>query len=102
MAKPHDPERQKLIDEQADTIADLLGVDPESIMTDGNYGVSLTPDQMDKLLTTLFANGHQKGYERAISVLKNTAEEANTEGPHRNLDRWAICHAGASILESQV
>lgn len=51
--KPHDPDRQRRIDDQADKIAELIGVDPETVMSDGNYGVALTPDQMDKLLALI-------------------------------------------------
>lgn len=99
VAKAHDPERQKRIDSQAEDIAELLGVDPEKVMTDGNYGVSLTPDQVDNLLNTVFANGHQKGYQKAISVLRDAGEKANVEGPERNLTRWAVMVAAASFLE---
>lgn len=51
-ARP-DPERQRRIDAQADLIADMIDVDPESVMTDGSYGVVLTPDQMDALLSLI-------------------------------------------------
>jgi hypothetical protein len=98
-AKAHDAERQKRIDEQAEEIAELLGIDPEKVMTDGNYGVSLTPAQVDNLLSTLFANGHQKGYELAIKKLRDSAEASNVEGPDRNLTQWAVMISAASFLE---
>jgi hypothetical protein len=53
MARSHDSERQRRIDDQADKVAELIGANPETVMSDGNYGVSLTPDQLDKLLALI-------------------------------------------------
>lgn len=38
---------------QADTVAELLGVDPEDVMFDSTHGVVLTPNQMDALLSMI-------------------------------------------------
>jgi len=95
MAKPYDPERQKRINAQADKIANLIGADSETVMTDGNYGVTLTPNQMDSLWFAI----SKQGFQNAIDLLRASAEAANVEGPERNLDRWAIYHASASFLD---
>lgn len=87
----------KKVYDSGDEIAKVLGVDPQTIALD-HRGVVLTPSQVSLLLTTVFANGHKKGYENAVSLLKSGAENANTEG---NLDRWAIYLAGAAFLEGQ-
>jgi hypothetical protein len=42
--------KRKRIEDQADAIAELLGIDPEQVMLDPGYGVSLTVDQADQLI----------------------------------------------------
>jgi len=66
--KVPDAERMRRIDNQAENIAELIGADPEKVMTDGSYGVVLTPDQMDALFTRLIG----MGYQNAIDILKAT------------------------------
>lgn len=87
------------VDEQAENVATLLGIDP-GVIARNDHGLMLSPNQIDLLLTEVFANGHRKGYEKAINALKAGAETANAEGPGHNLDLWAVYLAGASLLET--
>jgi len=68
--KPHDPDRQRRIDDQSEHIAETIGVDPEKVMTDGNYGVTLTPDQIDALLPAI----RLRALNEAISFLMSRGQ----------------------------
>lgn len=91
----HDAERKDRINAHADQIAQLINVPPERVMTDGSFGVVLTPNQVDLLFTAL----RSQGYQNAIDALKVNGETANVEGPERNLTTWAVMVSAASFLE---
>lgn len=69
--KQHDPARQRRIDEQSEWVAGWIGADPESVMTDGNYGTILTPDQFDKTI----AHVRSMGFQDAIDLLRASGQE---------------------------
>ncbi len=84
----HDAERKERIAAHVNQIAQLINDPPKRVMTDGSFGVILTPNQVD----LLFAALKSQGFQNAIDVLK-----ANGEA-ERDLTQWAMVSA-ASFLE---
>jgi hypothetical protein len=63
---------------QADKIAELLGVSPENVLVSGSYGVLLSTDQVDKLFVLLENRGYDKAIDAMIDLARQTKGESIT------------------------
>lgn len=86
--------RKELVAASAEKVAGVIGIEPGTIARN-DRGITLSPTQIDRLITTLTA----QGYQNAIDVLSAQSESSRQEDSASGLHMYAVYKAGASFLE---